>query len=207
MSSTVHVEFLLRIMDEACEEWKQKFQTFTVELLQSIVLIFDVGAEYLTELSKSTTYDEQTIEDHGNVERIISKLKQIKNSLGNLWLRTVTCFRRDAFDVGSYHVNADEYFHPTPFYSNNPFLVKLYQWSVYDVNQRIVCCYFLETTNLPNNLEYYVLGKTVVNTHSQICPYLLTKPDYYQIRMDVINDLNSESSQALSTLTIPSYRR
>ncbi|CAF1481833.1 unnamed protein product [Adineta steineri] len=201
MSSTIHVEFLLCIMDEACEEWKQKFQKFTVELLQNIQLVFNVGAEYMTEFSKSTTNDKQTIEDHENVERIISKLKHIKTSLGNLWPKTITCFVRDAFDVSSYHINVVEYFHSTPFYQNNPYLMKLYQWSVYDVNRKLVCCYFLETTQLPNCPEYYVLGKTRLNTHSQIYLYGSTIPDYYQMRTDVIKDVNGQGPQPVVTST------
>ncbi|CAF1496020.1 unnamed protein product [Adineta ricciae] len=81
MSPTAPVEFLLSIMNE---ELKQKFETFNVELLQNIQIVFNVCTEYLTELSKSVTNDEQIIGDHRNIERIISKLKQLQNSLGNL---------------------------------------------------------------------------------------------------------------------------
>ncbi|CAF1638264.1 unnamed protein product [Adineta ricciae] len=174
MSPTAPVEFLLSIMNE---ELKQKFETFNVELLQNIQIVFNVCTEYLTELSKSVTNDEQIIGDHRNIERIISKLKQLQNS--------------DSVDIGLYHIEADEYFHSTLFYPNVPYLVKFYQRSVFDVNRKIVCCYFLEATTLSNRVSNYVLGKVLSNSHSQIGWYLSPMPNYYQTRMDVINDLNN----------------
>ncbi|CAF1495971.1 unnamed protein product [Adineta ricciae] len=127
-------------------------------------IIFNVCTECLAELSKSITNDEKTIEDHRNIERIISKLKQLQNSLGNLWARMITCFGRDSVDVGLYHVEADEYFHPTLFYPNVPYLVKFYQWSVYDVSRKIVCCYLLETTTLPNRPPNYFLALLIIRS-------------------------------------------
>ncbi|CAF2952477.1 unnamed protein product [Rotaria sp. Silwood2] len=205
MAAAVDLEFLLNTIDEACQEWQQKFQTTTQELLQSIQQVLGVCVEYLIELSKSTADDEQSKQDRLGAKRIVFKLKQLKSSLGNLWPASITSFTRDRFDVDTYNVETIEFFEPVQFYPGFPYMMKLYEWSVYNTNGTLVYRYFLEKSELMGSGPYYVLGKAFSHGRSQIHSYGPTIPDYNQMKIHVISNLSGHGSQPLTTMTVPRF--
>ena len=120
MSTSIDVELILNTIDEACRDWKQKIQTLTDhELVEAISNLFYNCTPALIELSTSGDDNEQTKQNWLNAERIVSKLKEFQRSLGDSWPSNLSSFGRDVFEVGSYHVEAAEFFQPVPFYPND----------------------------------------------------------------------------------------
>jgi hypothetical protein len=125
MSATIDVELILRTIDEACRDRKQKFKTTTNELMEALRKLYHNSALALTQLSISDDDNQQTKQNQLNAERIVSKLKELKESLDDTWPSNMDCFTRDMFNVGSYRVEAAEFFHPVQFYPGNNFIMKL----------------------------------------------------------------------------------
>jgi len=204
MSASIDVELTLRNIDEACRDWPQKFKTTNNELIEAIQELFYDITRALIQLSNSTDDNEQSKQNQLNAERIVSKSKELRHSLGDIWPSNMDSFGRDIFDVGSYHVEAAEFFHPVPFYPGDNILMKLYRWSVYDTNGTVVYRYYLERSELIPGQPYYVLGKSYSNGHSQIQPYGETSPDYSQMKRHVIDDLTGQGPQPMISLSISS---
>jgi hypothetical protein len=206
MSTSISIELILSNIDAACRDWQKKFQTTTTtnELMEAIHKLFCSCTPALIQLSTSGDNNEQVKQNQLNAERIVSKLKELQQSLGDLWPSNLNSFGRDVFDVGSYHVEAAEFFRPVPFYPDDNIIMKLYRWSVYDTNGTIVCRYHLERSEMIPGEPYCVLGKSYPNGHAQIQPYGPTVPDYNQMKNDVINDLTGQGPQPIISLSIPS---
>ncbi len=84
-ASSVDVELILRTVDEARPEWQQKVTRITVnERIQIIWKLFYNSALALIRLSISGDDNEQTKQDRLNAERIVSKLKELRDSLSDL---------------------------------------------------------------------------------------------------------------------------
>jgi hypothetical protein len=202
MSAAIDVEHILRTIDEACQEWQQKFKTTNDELMQAIQKLFFNCTQALIQLSILSDDNEQMKQNQLNAERIVSKLKQLSHALGDLWPSKIDSFGRDIFDVGQYHVEAAEFFHPVPFYPDKDYIMKLYRWSVYDTNGTIVHRYYLERSELMPGQPYYCLGKSYPNGHSQIHPYGTAVPDYDQMKSHVIDDLNGQGPSPIISLQL-----
>lgn len=119
MSAAVDIEQTLHTIDEACQNWPQRFKTNTDELIPAIQELFANPIRALIHLSISSDDDEQAKQNQRNAERIVSKLKELHHSMGNLWPSNMESFARDIFDVDQYHVEAAEFFHPVPFYPDS----------------------------------------------------------------------------------------
>jgi hypothetical protein len=205
MASSIDVELILRTIDEARPECQQKFTRITVnERMQIIWKLFYNSTLALIRLSISGDDNEQTKQDRLNAERIVSKLKELTDSLSDLWPSNMDHFGRDVFYVGTRHIVADEFFHPVPFYPGLPVLnlTKIYRWSVYDANGTNVCYYHLERSEMVPEEPYYVLGKSYPNGHCQIQPYGATAPDYNQMKSHVINHLMGQGPQPVISLSV-----
>jgi hypothetical protein len=86
MASSIDVELILCTIDEACQGWQQQFRRITInERMQSIWKLFYNCTLALIRLSISGNDKEQTKQDRLNAERIVSKLKELRDSLGDLW--------------------------------------------------------------------------------------------------------------------------
>ncbi|CAF0824443.1 unnamed protein product [Didymodactylos carnosus] len=192
MPTSIDVELILRTIDEAGPEWQQNFKTTPHELTYAIGELFHNCTQALIQLSILADDNDQVKQDRLNAERIVLKLKELRHFLGDLWPPNTDSFGRDIFDVGPYHVEAGEFFHPVPFYPGDDFIMKLYRWSVYDTNRTVVYRYYLERSEMTPGEPYYVLGKSYSNGHSQIQPYGATAPDYNQMKIHVMNDLNGQ---------------
>jgi hypothetical protein len=204
MPNSIDVEVILRTIDDASRDWQERYKTTSNELVEAIRQLFYNSARALIQLSISTDYNEQTKQDRLNAERIVSKLKELRHSLGEIWPTNMDSFGRDIFDVDSYNVEVAELFHPVPFYPGDNLIMKLYRWSVYDANGTIVYRYYLERSEMIPDQPYYVLGKSYANGHSQIQPYGTTLPDYNQMKIHVIDDLKGQGPSPIISLTIPS---
>jgi len=101
----------LRTIDEACRDWQQKYKT-----IEAIRKLFYNSTRALIQLSNSADNNQQTKQNRLNAERFVSKLKELRHTLGNIWPSNMDSFGRDIFDVGSYHVEAAEFFHPVPLH-------------------------------------------------------------------------------------------
>ena len=204
MAVPIDVELVLDTIDKASHDWQRKFQTTTNELIEAIGQLFYNCAQVLIQLSISTDNNEQTKQNHLNVERIVSKLKELKQSLGNVWPEKMDSFGRDIFNVDTYQIEAAEFFQPVPFYPGDDFIMKLYRWSVYDTNGTVVCRYYLERSEMIPGQPYNVLGKSYANGHAQIQPYGTTVPDYNQMKIDVIKNLKGQGPSPIISLVLPS---
>jgi hypothetical protein len=203
MSTSIDVELILATIDEACRDWQQKFKTTTDEFMQAIGELFYNCTQALIQLSIITDDDNaQGQQNRLNAERIVSKLKQLNDSLGDLWPSNIDSFGRDTFDIGPYHIEAAEFFHPVPFYPDSNFLMKLYRWSVYNAEETVVYRYYLEHSEIIPGQPYYVLGKSDANGHSQIQPYGGTIPDYNQMKKHVINNSNDQGPSPIISMKI-----
>ncbi|CAF0975756.1 unnamed protein product [Rotaria sordida] len=205
MPATIDEELILRAIDEACRDWQQKFTTTTPELRQAIQELFCNCTRALIQLYIYADDNDQMKQDRVRAEHIVSKLKELKQSLGDLWPPHLDSFARDIFDIGSYHVEAAEFFSPVPFYPGDNLIMKLYRWSVYDTNGTVVYRYYLERSEIIAGQVYHVLGKSYSNGHSQIQSYGSTAPDYYQMKRHVINDLNGQGPPPIISQTVPSF--
>jgi hypothetical protein len=204
MSASIDGELILRNIDEACRDWPQKFKTTNNKLIEAIQELFCDSTRALIHLSIVIDDNQQMKQNQLNAESIVSKLKELRHSLGDIWPSNIDSFGRDIFDVGSYHVETAEFFHPVPFYPGDNILMKLYRWSVYDTNGTVIHRYYLERSEIISGQPYYVLGKSYPNGHSQIRPYGVTAPDYYQMKSHVINDLTGQGPQPIISLSVPS---
>ncbi|UJR32492.1 hypothetical protein I4U23_019954 [Adineta vaga] len=205
MPAAVDIEFILRSIDEAYHTWQEKFQTTTNELPAAIQVLFCDCTQTLFQLSISNDDSEQTQIDQLNAELIISKLKELRQSLGNRWPETINSFGRDIFNVDTYRVEAAEYFLPVPFYPDDDTILKFYRWSVYDMNDTIVCRYFLEKSELMPGQPYFVLGKSYPTGHAQIQPYGSVKPTYNQMKVYIIDNLKGQGSPPIASSILPSF--
>lgn len=167
-------------------------------------LLFNCTRAFV-KLSVSTTNSQQVIYDPSIAKQIVLKLKELKNSLGDIWPFDMLSFCRDIFDVGQYQVEAAEFFHPVPFYSNISTLVKLYRWSVYDANGTVICRYHLERSEMIPGTSYHVLGKSYSTGHCQLQPYEGGPPDYNQMKIHMINDLTGQGPGPLMSLSVPRF--
>ncbi|EDO32101.1 predicted protein [Nematostella vectensis] len=97
----------------------------------------------------------------------------------------------------SYEVYAGEYFSPVPFYEDNH-LLKLFYFHVKDTcYKRRVISYYLECSSVVQAL--FVLGFVVTDRHVQVVSYDRTKPSYWVVRQDVLNDCQTRiNSLAIS---------
>ncbi|CAF2522158.1 unnamed protein product [Rotaria sp. Silwood2] len=205
MPASIDKELILRTIDEACQDWKKKFTITTPELTQAIQELFCNCTRALIQLSVSADDDKQVKEDRVCAERIVSKLKELRQSLSNLWPQNLDSFCRDIFDIGPYYVETAEFFFPVPFYPGDNLIMKLYRWSVYDTNGTIAYRYYLERSEIISGQPYYVLGKSYSNGHSQIQSYGSTAPDYYTMKSHVVNNLNDQGPPSIISLTVSSF--
>ncbi|CAF1143747.1 unnamed protein product [Adineta steineri] len=204
MPASIDVELVLRTIDDATRDWKQKFQTTTNELLEDIGQLFYSCVQALSELSIATDDNEKSKEDRLNAECIVSKLKELRHSLGDIWPDSMDSFGRDTFNVDTYRVEAAEFFQPIPFYPNDDFIMKLYRWSVYNTDGIVIYRYYLERSEMIPGQPYYVLGRSESSGHAQIQPYGTTIPDYNQMKIHVIDDLKGQGPSPIISLVYPS---
>lgn len=111
-------------------------------------------------------------------------------------------YGRDIFDVGSYHIQAAQFFHPVPFYPGDDLLTKLYRWPVYDINGTIIYRYYLERSEIISGQPYYALGKSYSQGHAQIRPYGKNPPDYNLMKNHIIDNLNGQGPSPVISLKI-----
>ncbi|CAF0752006.1 unnamed protein product [Adineta ricciae] len=204
MPALFDTEGVVNLLDEAIREWPEKFQTTTDELLANIQRLFGVCTQALIELSNCTDDNEQGVKDQANSERIVSKVRELRQSLGSRWPEIYNSFGRDIFNVDTYRIEAAEYFQPIPFYPDDDTIVKFYRWSVYDTNGTIVCRYFLEKSEIMPGQPYFVLGKTFPSGHAQIRPYGSLQPNYNQMKIHLIENLKGQGPPPAASLVIPS---
>ncbi|CAF0861660.1 unnamed protein product [Adineta ricciae] len=204
MPAPFDTEGVISLFDEAIGEWPEKFQTTTDELLANIQRLFGVCTEALIQLSNCTDDNEQGVKDQANSERIVSKVKELRQSLGSRWPEIYNSFGRDIFYVDTYRIEAAEFFQPIPFYPDDDTIVKLYRWSVYDTNDTIVCRYFLEKSEIISGQPYFVLGKTFPSGHAQVRPYGNLQPNYNQMKIHLIENLKGQGPPPVASLLIPS---
>lgn len=201
MSNPLDVELILRVIDDARRDWQQEFTTPIS--MDPVEELFQHSTNAVVQLSISTDDNEQSKLNRLKAEQIVSKLKELRNSLADkLPIHDLESLKRDIFQVNQYHVKAAEFFKPAEFYPGDKFIMKLYRWSIYDVNDCIVCRYYLERSEMIPGEPYYVLGKCYANRHEQIQPYGSTVPEYNAMKIHVINDLKGEGPPPI----ISSYR-
>lgn len=207
MPIRIDVDFILNTIDEVRKDWSQQSNstaTIDHEFIEALDELFNSCKQALIRLSISHTDNNgQMNEDQLNAERIVSKLKELRHSLGDRYPKNLDCFPRDAFDIGSYHVEAVEFFYPVPFYVNIGSLVKLYRWSVYNSLGTLVCNYHLERSQPASNDLYYCLGKFYPHSHAQLKSYESTPPSYNQMKNHIIEDLTGPGIPPLISLTTP----
>lgn len=202
MSNLINIESILYNIDEACRNWPEKYLKTNDELIEDIQNLFNDCIKSLIQLSILVDENEQVKQNEINAERIVSKLKELRDNLGDIWPLNMESFIRDIFDVNSYHIEAAEYFHPLPFYPDDDLLVKFYRWSVYDTNKTVIFRYYLEKSEIMPGQPYHVLGKSYPQGHSQIQPFGIHKPDYNLMKKHIIDDLNGKHSSPIISLNI-----
>jgi len=104
-------------------------------------------------------------------------------------------FIRDRFRVGDVAVDAAQFFEPERYYKNDPSIMKLYRFSVYD-GSVVVMRYFLEHSQLGDQ-DYYVLGKADPKTgaHYQVQPYGALQPNYWTLLRRALEDMGDPNPQ------------
>lgn len=204
MPGPFDAEGVVSLFDEAIREWPERFPTTTDELLANIQKLFGVCTHALIQLSNCTDDTEQGVKDRANAERIVPKVKELRQSLGNRWPEMFNSFGRDVFNVDTYQIEAAEFFQPVPFYPDDDTIVKFYRWLVYDTNGTIVCRYFLEKSEIMPGQPYFVLGKTFPSGHAQVRPYGNIQPNYNQMKIHLIENLKGQGPPPVASLVASS---
>lgn len=207
MATRIDMDFILNYIDGVRQDWSQQSRTTSTsdrEFIEAIQELFNNCKQALIQLSTFTGNNEQMKENQQNAERIVSKLKELKHTLDDRFPQNIENFPRDAFNVGSYHVEVVEFFYPVPFYSIISALVKLCRWSVYNSNGLLVCTYHLGKSEPILGNPHYILDKFYQNghVHALIKPYGSTVPSYDQMKSHVIDDLTGQGPSPLISLTI-----
>lgn len=199
MSLPIDVKLILSFIDDASRDWQQMFAYATTdESMKAIGNLFSFCGKELSRLLHSTDDSEQSKLNRLHAENIVLKLRELEVSLGDRWPKQVTGFRRDTFKVGTYEIRAEQFFKPLQFYPGKNNIMKLFSWPVFDVNNEIVYCYYLEKSEMIPLKPYYVLGKCYRSgRHEQLRPYGSSIPNYNQMKIDVINDLNGQGGSPI----------
>lgn len=199
MSHPVDAELILGFIDEASRDWHQMLTSATNdESVQMIGNLFYFCGKELSRRQIATDDSEQSKLNRLDAEKIVLKLRELQNSLGDRWPHIIKAFVRDTFTVGTYRVKAEEFFQPLPFYPGKYNIMKLFCWPVSDMNNTIVYRYYLEKSEMVPGQTYYVLGKCYLSgRHEQLIPYGSVIPSYNQMKIDVINDLNGHGSSPI----------
>ena len=204
MPTPIDVEHALLAMDDASQRWLHKFQTSTEESIEAIWELVRDSSQCVILLSKPAETANQAKQNQISVERIVLKMKELRNALDPVWPTCVDSFVRETFNVGRYSLEAVQFFDPVPFYPGSDRLSKMYRWSVYDSRGTAAYRYYLERIEVRSDKPYYVLGKFFAHGHSQIQPYGRREPDYNRIRTDVIRNLQGDDPPPMISLAISS---
>ncbi len=98
-------------------------------------------------------------------------------------------FVRDRFEVKKRVVFVAQFFRPMVYHKNaQGVFSKHYRFSVY-VKGKIVVRYYLESLKPPRGPEKFVLAKLVRGKHLQVADLATKRPDYWQVRKLVEQDV------------------
>ena len=185
-------------------EWKDKYDHPSQEFLSLVESLFVECQLHLTDISSK-----DGIEFRREADTIVQEIVAVRNHLGP-GLLILNSFVRESIPITfsttsqlrQFKVVCAQYFEPVPFYDNHPpknssQLMKLYHFSVYDLQRKeVILHYYLERSNFIR--LYHVLCFTCGNSRGQIHPYGTEEPPYWDIRRDMMEDVNSRLLHAMS---------
>ena len=94
MPVSINIEHILHTIDEACQNWKQRFTTLNNELMDDVRKLLLNCTKILAELSVTIDDHEQLKQNQNDAKRIVLKLKELRYELGALWPATMNSFVR-----------------------------------------------------------------------------------------------------------------
>ena len=170
-------------------QWKERFPSTNQEFITLMSQLFIKCQTHCTELSSLSTPEAEK-----EADTIIEELIAVRNHWGpNLFPPNITALARESITLNlggkEYRIDSAQYFEPVPYYEGGGNeLMKLHRFSVYDVStNEIILRYFLERSNIMQ--LYHVLCFALPDCRGQIQPYGLDCPSYWQMRGDVLKDM------------------
>lgn len=193
--TTITTEQGQKLQEEIKEayKWKDMFPTTNQEFMTLMSQLFIKCQEHTTALSSLSTQEAQE-----EADAIVDELIAVRNHWGpNLFPPRINALARESMTLSlggkDYRIDSAQYFEPVPYYEgggNAPGeLMKLFRFSVYDLStNEIILRYFLERSNIMK--LYHVLCFALPDCRGQIQPYGEVCPSYWQMRRDVIENMN-----------------
>ena len=187
-------------------EWKDQFDHPSPEFLSLMDRLYMECQLHLTALSSRGN-----VEYRREADMIVKEMITVRNHWGPELLPNSICnaFVRERIpltlgtDARQFRVDCAQFFEPVPFYGSqqtggNPGeLMKLYRFSVYDLSRNeVILRYYLERSNVTQ--LYHVLCFTCENYRGQVHPYGTEIPSYWDIRQEMLGDVQLRLLSALS---------
>ena len=206
-SSPVHSQKGLEVVEELSKayRWREQFEHPSPEFLALMDRLYMECQLHLTTLSS-----QGDLESRREADVIVSEMVALRNYWGPQLLPSSTCnaFVRERIpltlgaDQRQFRIDCAQFFEPVPFYGNQQNscpgeLMKLYRFSVYNIaKNEVVLRYFLERSNITQ--FYHVLCFMDNNCHGQVNPYGTGPPSYWEVRKNMLDDLNMRLLNSVS---------
>ena len=177
--------------------WREQFEHPSSEFLALMDRLYMECQLHLTALSSQGDPDSRR-----EADTIVNEMVALRNYWGPQLLPSSTCnaFVRERIpltlgvDQTQFRIDCAQFFESVPFYGNQQSscpgeLMKLYRFSVYSVSSNeVVLRYYLERSNITQ--LYHVLCFMDDNCHGQVKPYGTECPSYWDVRQNMLADLN-----------------
>jgi hypothetical protein len=184
-----------RDLDNAIKQaykWKNRYDSPNKDFLLEMDKLFMDCQVHLSDISSQSNSISRR-----EADALVEELIALRNHWGPTLLPLSVCnaFVRERIflNIGLKHYRIDcaQFFEPIPFYNqyqNTGELMKLYRFSVYDLQySEVIIRYFLERSNVIH--MYHVLCFTIDGQRGQVHPYGVECPTYWDLRSHMISDL------------------
>jgi hypothetical protein len=171
------------------DHWAHLGDAATGDAGDPVAQAFEKWAKFLTQMSRAGQTQD--------ADRICAAIVELHHHLSEKTIMAPShtaadAFIRDQFRVGGRTVNVAQFFEPQRYYKDDPSIMKLFRFSVYE-GDRVVLRYYLEHSKYGDE-DYFVLGKADPSgAHFQVQPYGAHEPSYWTLLRRVVEDMNDRA--------------
>lgn len=172
---------------EHARGWREKIQKVETQTELETYRLKIVGLLNSATMEMSRLTKENR---HYDVEKVVNSITHLRNAIGDHFFEAsgINAFGREVTDMESCVITGGQYFKPVMIHDDDDSIVKLYFFTVSDVDStEVLFRYYLEHVSFLE--DSFALGLVTPDGHTQVEIYGSMCPSYWTIRRDVINNV------------------